>query len=85
MEPHLNLSVVKSNERMYYGRTVMATLKQLRIASTLTDVIRFIANNTGQPEELVRGGVKQSLIRGTRMGFIRRNGNKFMLPYPIRD
>lgn len=82
MEPHLNLSEVEASQRKYYGHTVMATLKHLRVESTLIDVIRYVANVTGQPEELVKDGVKRSLLVGTRLGFIVKNGNRFGLPIP---
>lgn len=80
MEPHLNVHRVKADERKYFGRTVMATLRQLGAAASQYEVIRCVANVTGQPEVVVQNGVIQSLLRGTRMGFFVRSGNKFAVP-----
>lgn len=80
MEPHLNLAQVNADKRKYYGQMVMATLKYLGIACTLADIVRTLANHTGQPEHIVHDGVRKSLRMGTRTGFILKNGNTFSLP-----
>lgn len=72
MEPHLNLSVAKANERKYYGRIVIGILKHFGTASTSDAVVRYFANCN----------VMQSLISGHRLGFIMKRGNTFSLPLP---
>lgn len=80
MEPHLNSVQVDADKRKYYGQMVMSTLKHLGVACTLADVVRTVVHHTGQPEEIVRDGVKKSLRAGARTGFIVKNGNTFSLP-----
>lgn len=76
----MNLEQVNADKRKYYGQMVMATLKYIGIACTLGDVVRTLANHTGQPEAVVHDGVRKSLRVGTRTGFILKNGNTFSLP-----
>lgn len=80
MEPHLNSVEAISNERKFYGRSVMAALNHLGVESTSDDVVRNVAYQTGQPIETVRAGVERSLIVGARIGFFVRKGNKFSMP-----